>query len=314
MKFERGILNIKPSPHGCVLTLGNFDGIHLGHQQIVNLVKQKSEKLGIPSSVLFFEPQPREFFAHTKSPARLTTLHEKYSFMNKLGIDNLYCLRFSDELANISADDFINKILLKKFNVKHLVIGDDFHFGRGREGSFDLLNEYSHRTGIFTVEQAPSYFIDGKRVSSTLIRQALADDRLTDAEKMLGRHYSITGKVVHGQQIGRKLGFPTANIALNRTIVPVGGVYTVSSDIDGSTCYGIANIGIRPTLNGTQPRLEAFLFNFEGDLYGKRLTFQILEKIRNEQKFDNIEQLRIQIEKDKKLALNLLKRQPLNDI
>ncbi len=305
MKFVRGILNITPNPDGCVLTLGNFDGIHLGHQQIVSLVKQQSDRLGIPSAVLFFEPQPREYFTHTRSPARLTTLHEKYSFMNKLGIDYLYCLRFSDRFADISADDFITEILLAKFNVRHLVVGDDFRFGKGREGSFETIENYCKKTGTFSVEQAPSYIIDNQRVSSTLIREALAEARIKDAEKMLGRPYSITGKVVHGQQLGRKIGFPTANIDLNRTVLPVSGVYAISAKVDDRILYGIANIGVRPTVNGTQPRLEAYLFDYSGDLYGRRLTVQIWKKIRNEQKFPNIEELREQIEKDKLFAQNL---------
>ncbi len=307
MQFIRGICNITPSSQGCVLTLGNFDGIHCGHQQIVQLVREQSIKLKLPSAVVFFEPQPLEFFAHTKSPARLTTLHEKYQFMNKLGIDYLYCLRFSQELANLTAQEFIQQILIEKFNVKHLIIGDDFHFGRGRGGSFDLLSTFSKSTNLFTVQQAPSFYINKQRVSSTLIRKALSADHLEDAELMLGRPYSITGKVIHGQQIGRTLGFPTANIDLKRIIAPVSGVYVVSAQIQQTTYYGIANVGTRPTVNGKIPRLEVFLFNFTGDLYGQRLTVLILKKIRPERKFVDLEHLKSQIVQDKITALDYIK-------
>ena len=312
MKFLRGILNITPLEKGCVLTLGNFDGIHLGHQKIVETVKMKSTELGAPSAVLFFEPQPREYFAHEKSPARLTTLHEKYRFMSSLGIDYLYCLRFSNLLSDLGAEEFIERILIGKFNVRHLVIGDDFRFGRGRGGSYETLLQYGRDTGRFTVQKSPSFTIDGLRVSSTLIRKALAEDRLDQARAMLGRYYSISGKVVHGQQIGRTIGFPTANISLNRIVTPVSGVYAVTADFEDRQLLGVANIGTRPTLAGQEPRLEVFFFNFHDNLYGRRMTVQIRGKIREEQKFSSLDQLKQQIEQDKLAAQEILAKQALH--
>jgi len=187
MKFIRGIENITAHKEGCVLTLGNFDGIHLGHQNILNNLKIEAQKRNLPSAVVFFEPQPREFFSKEKSPARLSSLYEKYTFFKNLDIDFLYCLRFSKDLASMSCDDFVKKIIIGKFNVKHLIIGDDFCFGNNRQGNFNFLWEYSKKTKAFTIEKTTSFLIQNLRVSSTLIRTALANDNLQLAHKLLGR-------------------------------------------------------------------------------------------------------------------------------
>ncbi len=305
MEFMRGICNIRPDPRGCVLTLGNFDGIHLGHQQIISTVRTRARELGVSSAVLFFEPQPREYFAHEHTPARLTTLHEKHRFMSSLGIDKLCCLRFSPELAQMEPEDFVTGILLEKFRLRHLIIGDDFRFGRKRRGSFDLLIRMGAETGQFTVEQAPSFSLDGQRVSSTRIREALAQDHLDRACRMLGRPYSITGRIVHGQRLGRTLGFPTANISLKRLVAPVSGVYAISADLGDTRCRGIANVGTRPTVNGTTALLEAHLFGFSGDLYGRTVCVELISKIREERRFADLDALKDQIARDCQTAEEL---------
>lgn len=288
MKFIRGILNAMPEPQGLALTIGNFDGIHIGHANIAARVKEVAKDRGLLSAAMFFEPQPREFFRPDSCPPRLTSLHEKYLFMKNLGIDRLYCLRFSEKIANLPPETFIKDILIGRLNAKHIVIGDDFRFGAGRSGSIENLRAEPS----FTSESTQSYLLGGKRISSTAIREALQMGNLPLAEGMLGRPYSITGKVVHGRQLGRTIGFPTANVALNRIVVPVSGVYAVTACIDGTELPGIANIGMRPTVNGTTPTLETHIFDFGRDIYGIRITVKFLKKLRDECKFDSVMKLR----------------------
>ena len=298
MKFIRGILNATPEPQGLALTIGNFDGIHVGHAKIAARVKEVAKERGLLSAAMFFEPQPREFFRPDSCPPRLTSLHEKYLFMRNLGIDRLYCLRFSEKIANLPPEVFIKDILIGRLNAKHIVIGDDFRFGAKRQGCLETLRAETN----FTCEATPSYLLGERRISSTAIREALQLGNLTLAEGMLGRPYSITGKVVHGKQLGRTIGFPTANVALNRIVVPVSGVYAVSAMIDGIEMPGIANIGMRPTVNGTNPTLETHIFDFARDIYGLRITVKFLKKLRDECKFDSVMQLRDAIALDMKTA------------
>lgn len=300
MKFYRGIKNIPLLPKGCVLTIGNFDGIHLGHKNIIKKLLNTANNNNLPSAVLFFEPQPLEFFSSNKAPARLTSLFEKYETFRNIGIDYLFCLRFSKELANLSATDFIKEILIKKFNVKHLIIGDDFHFGQNRIGNYEFLKNWNLINNQFIVEQVDTFYIDNERVSSTAIRRALNSDNLQLAKKLLGRNYSIIGKVVHGKQLGRKIGFPTANVELKRFLAPINGVYAVDIIINDKVYQGMANIGTRPTINNEQsfPRLETFIFDFNKNIYGTRIRVEFLAKIRNEIKFSSLEELQIQLKKD----------------
>ncbi len=295
MNFVRGIENLKTPLSGCVLTLGNFDGIHLGHQNILAKLKSEARKLNLPSAVIFFEPQPREFFCPKESPARLSSFYEKFTFISNMGIDILCCLRFSSELANMEPLTFIQKILVDNLHVKHLIIGDDFCFGKKRQGNFKFLQEFSIKYQLFTLEKTQSYILDEMRVSSTLIREALASDQLDLAQKLLGRPYAISGKVVHGQQLGRTLGFPTANIQLKRRVCPVKGVYAVSVLYCNKTYQGIANVGSRPTVHGIEDRLEVFLFNFNENIYNKRITVNFLHKLRSEQLFSSVAELKQQI-------------------
>jgi riboflavin kinase/FMN adenylyltransferase len=302
MELIRGIHNIKSHHQGCVLTIGNFDGVHLGHQEVLRQVSEQASVLGLPSTVMTFDPQPLELFAKDKAPARLTRLRDKYVQLSKLNIERLLCVNFNHRFANQSADEFISDLLVKRLGVKFLVVGDDFCFGRGREGNFAMLQGAGKQYG-FEVVSTQSFRLEQLRVSSTAIRKALAKDKLDAAAEMLGRDYSISGRVSHGRKLGRTIGFPTANIPLKRCVSPVSGVYTVEAlGLGEQPVGGVANIGNRPTVNGVRQQLEVHLFDFKANLYGKQLEIVLLDKIRDEHKFESFEALKQQIELDAEAA------------
>jgi riboflavin kinase/FMN adenylyltransferase len=298
MELIRGIHNLKAQPQGCVLSIGNFDGIHLGHHAVLSRLLAEAKRLQVPATVMTFEPQPAELFAGKNAPARLSRLRDKFVQLEKLNLDRLLCVSFTHEFANLSANDFIEQLLIQKLNVKFLVIGDDFHFGYRRLGDFALLQEAGKKHG-FEVVDTRSLSQDACRVSSTRIRSALAKGQLDQAEQMLGRKYSITGRVGHGKKLGRTIGVPTANLFLKRRVSPVSGVFVVSVlGIDNKTYAGIANIGCRPTVNGERQQLEVHIFDFVGDLYGHQLEVLLEKKLRDEVRFDSFAELKIQIDKD----------------
>ncbi|MDA0149749.1 bifunctional riboflavin kinase/FAD synthetase [Vibrio sp. LaRot3] len=302
MELIRGIQNIKPHHQGCVLTIGNFDGVHLGHQAVLEQVSQQAEQLGLPSMVMTFEPQPLELFAKEKAPARLTRLRDKFVQLSKLDIDRLLCVSFNTHFAHLTAEQFISDLLVKRLGVKFLVVGDDFCFGRGRKGNFAMLEQAGKEYG-FEVVSTQSFCLQQLRVSSTAIREALASDDLASSKEMLGRDYSISGRVSHGRKLGRTIGFPTANIPLKRCVSPVSGVYVVEAlGLGEQAIGGVANIGNRPTVNGVRQQLEVHLFDFQADLYGKQLEIVLLHKLRNEEKFASFEALKQQIELDAEAA------------
>jgi riboflavin kinase/FMN adenylyltransferase len=302
MELIRGIHNLKTQPGGCVLTIGNFDGVHLGHQHILRLVVEKAKSLKMSSVVMTFEPQPLEVFAKDKAPARLTRLRDKYVQLSKLEIDRLLCINFNEQFAQIEPESFIHDLLVKRLGVKFLVVGDDFCFGKSRRGNFDMLKQAGEQFD-FDVVSSHSFCLDSLRVSSTAIRDALAHNELQAASEMLGRNYSISGRVSHGRKLGRTIGFPTANIPLKRCVSPVSGVYVVQvAGVNGEPVSGIANIGQRPTVNGVRQQLEVHLFDFHGNLYGKQLEVALLYKIRDEFKFASFEALKQQIESDAEAA------------
>ncbi|RTZ24533.1 bifunctional riboflavin kinase/FAD synthetase [Vibrio penaeicida] len=308
MELIRGIHNIKPRHKGCVLTIGNFDGVHLGHQQVLKQVSQQAQKMGLPTMVMTFEPQPMEFFARNKAPARLTRLRDKIVQLEKLDIQRLLCVNFNANFSSMSAEGFIRDLLVAQLDVKFLVVGDDFCFGKGRKGNFEMLKSAGEELG-FEVVSTQSFKMDQLRVSSTAIREALATDDFSHAEKMLGRPYSINGRVSHGRKLGRTIGFPTANIPLKRCVSPVSGVYVVEViGIDGSVYGGVANIGQRPTVDGIRQQLEVHLFDFNSNLYGKQLEVSLLHKLRDEIKFDSLDALTAQIELDAEAARVWLRR------
>ncbi|NKF50992.1 bifunctional riboflavin kinase/FAD synthetase [Shewanella sp. WXL01] len=298
MELIRGIHNISPSHHGCVLTIGNFDGVHRGHAQVIKNLVEKAQHFQLPAMLMTFEPQPRELFLGDKAPARLSLLRDKISLLDELGIERLICVNFTPSFAQQPADQFIEDLLVKKLGVKYLVVGDDFCFGKGREGNFEMLVHAGAKFG-FTVVSTQSFLVGSQRVSSTAVREQLALGNLEQARRLLGHPYMLSGRVAHGQKIGRTIGFPTANVALKRQVVPVRGVYAVKLRWQDSDEYeGVANVGYRPTVQGQKCQLEVHLFDFEGDLYGKRVEVELVAKIRDEQPFSSLDALKKQILND----------------
>ncbi len=298
MELIRGLHNLRPRHRGCVATIGNFDGVHLGHQAVLGQLAEKAEAMGLPTVVITFEPQPQEYFAPQQARSRLTRLREKFQALKRYSVDRILCLRFDKSLAELEAQDFIDKVLLQGLDIKYLVVGDDFRFGKGRSGDFDLLYQTGQQHG-FPVVNMHTFGIDGERVSSTRIRQALEEGDLTLAEKLLGRPYRMCGRVAHGDKRGRTIGFPTANIHLHRKTSPVQGVYAVEMfGIDGEPVAGVANVGNRPTVDGTRSLLEVHLFDFNAEIYGSYVHVNFLHKIREEMKFESFEQLQQQIMED----------------
>ncbi len=298
MEFIRGLYNLKPEHRGCVSTIGNFDGVHLGHQRVLRQVKLKAIMQGLPAVVILFEPQPLEYFAKNQAPRRITRLREKLHLLEQHGIDRVLCLRFDAKLLGLSAHDFIQQLLVSGLAVSHFVVGDDFRFGQGRTGNYALLQAQGFKHG-FNVENTETCELDGERVSSTRIRNALEMHNLAAVRRFIGRPYTVTGKVAYGQQLGRKLGAPTANIRLQKPRPALQGVYaTLVHGLSQSAIPSIANIGYRPTLAGVQPQLEVHLFDFSAGLYGKTISVEICQFIRSEQKFDGLAQLQAQIELD----------------
>ncbi|TCI02140.1 bifunctional riboflavin kinase/FAD synthetase [Corallincola luteus] len=299
MELIRGAHNILPQHHGCVLTIGNFDGVHLGHQAVIQSLADKGRELSLPVTVMTFEPQPQELFQPDLAPPRLCSLTEKVVQLSELAVARILCITFSRRLASMEPEQFVRELLVEKLGVRHLVVGDDFCFGKARRGDFKMLVEAGQRYG-FGVESTQSFRLQQQRISSTLIRQALADGQLDKAATMLGRPYSISGRVSHGDKKGRLLGFPTANLALKRHKAALSGVFAVKVRLFNGEpdCDGVANIGYRPTMNGQQARLEVHLFDYVGDLYGQRIEVQLLSKLRDEIKFEAFEQLTAQIKLD----------------
>ena len=286
MKLIRGIHNLSQAPQeGCVLTIGNFDGVHRGHRALLQGLQEEGRKRNLPVMVMLFEPQPLELFATDKAPARLTRLREKLRYLAECGVDYVLCVRFDRRFAALTAQNFISDLLVKHLRVKFLAVGDDFRFGAGREGDFLLLQKA------------------GMEYSSTAVRQALADDNLALAESLLGHPFAISGRVVHGDELGRTIGFPTANVPLRRQVSPVKGVYAVEVlGLGEKPLPGVANIGTRPTVAGIRQQLEVHLLDVAMDLYGRHIQVVLRKKIRNEQRFASLDELKAQIARDELTA------------
>ncbi len=298
MDFIRGLHNLSPVHHGCVATIGNFDGVHLGHQAVLGQLSEKAAELKLPTTVIIFEPQPQEYFAGEKAPARLMRLREKLQAFRRYAVDRVLCLYFTEQLASMPAEDFIQQVLIDGLGIRYLAVGSDFRFGHRRMGDIDTLARAGERHG-FQVATMHNVNIDGIRVSSTRIRQALAAGDLTAAEKLLGRPYHMSGNVVHGDKRGRVLGVPTANIYLHRQNCPVHGVYVVEVfGVPGEPRHGAANVGTRPTVDGTRSLLEVHILDFEGSLYGSHVRVDFLHKIRDEERFPSLDILKEYIQKD----------------
>ena len=297
MELIRGLHNLRERHRGCVATIGNFDGVHRGHQQVLSGVRRKAQELGVPSVVIIFEPQPREFFAPDAAPPRLTRFGEKIRLLEAEGVDRVLCLSFNERLRALSAEQFIESLLLEGLGVKHFVVGDDFRFGCDRRGDYALLKAAGERHG-FSVAETETLILEDERVSSSRIREALAANNLMLASRLLGRRYRVTGRVQHGQKIGRELGAPTANVRMHKYACPLKGVYAVRGHLRSAQFNGVCNVGSRPTLNGVRPVLEVHLLDFKGDLYGELLSVEFLHPMRPEKRFDGLDALREQIAKD----------------
>ncbi|MCF6235729.1 MAG: bifunctional riboflavin kinase/FAD synthetase [Gammaproteobacteria bacterium] len=298
MKLIRGLYNIPPNLKGCVVSIGNFDGIHLGHQQVITQLTDKAAELNLPSVVITFEPQPPEYFSENAAPSRLTRFREKFQALRQFSIDYLFYLRFDAAMVALSAEEFVQKVLINGLNVRYLVVGDDFRFGYRRQGDFALLKKMGEKLG-FQVVQMNSFDMGQQRVSSTRIRHALTQGDLTTAENLLGRPYRISGRVAHGDKLGRTLGFPTANIHLHRKTTPLSGIYAVEVfGLKKEPVIGAASIGTRPTVGGKQYLLEIHLLDFSEDVYGHYVDVDFKYKLREELHFESLEILKQQIKKD----------------
>lgn len=301
MQVFRHIPDILPPP--AALTIGNFDGVHLGHQAILGTLREEAAQAGLEPCLMTFEPHPREFFTPASAPARLTSLREKLELFSEAGVARVYLCRFDAAFAGIEVRSFITDIL-QRLNVRTLQIGMDFRFGARRQGGVTDLEAAG-----FRVMGVPDVTVDGRRVSSTAIRQALAEGRLDDARALLGRPYSMSGHVVHGDKLGRQLGYPTANVYMQHDRPPLFGVYAVKlGGIADAPLPGVASLGVRPTMKQDgQPTLEVHLFDFDGDIYGKHVQVQFLKKLRDEAKFPSLDALKIQMVADEQAARDYLK-------
>ncbi len=302
MQLIRGLHNLSAEHRGCALTIGNFDGVHLGHLEILGNLKRAAAERNLTTCIMSFEPLPQEYFNRDTAPARLYRLLEKWCAIEAANIDYFLCCKFNSELAGLSADEFIEQILIQKLDVKYLLIGDDFRFGQHRKGDFEMLKHAGEKYG-FEVQNSPSHCHNDQRISSTVIRQLLLHDDLSTATQMLGRPYQICGRIAHGDKRGRTIGFPTANIKLHRHATAVNGVYAVHmTGENGLSANGVANIGKRPTVDGHTLQLEVHLFDFDSELYGHQVCVEFKHKIRDEKRFDSFEELKHQIIKDSQQA------------
>jgi len=300
MRLIRGLHNLTPFSLGCVATIGNFDGVHQGHQIIIRQLQEQADSLNLPAVVMVFEPQPREYFDAESAPARLMRFREKLEAIANLNVDALVCLQFNHRFRQLSAQQFIDQVLVEGLQIKHLVVGDDFRFGCDRTGDFQLLQQAGELNG-FSVDYTATVEVDGDRVSSTRIRALLAAGAFEDAGQLLGRPYNINGRVVHGRQLGRQIQVPTANLNLCGKKPVFRGVFTVEArTVAGKVFPGIANVGWRPTVeNGSpEPNLEVHLLDFDQDLYGQRLQVVFLAKLREELRFSSLEELKERIHQD----------------
>ncbi|MEA3274801.1 MAG: bifunctional riboflavin kinase/FAD synthetase [Pseudomonadota bacterium] len=307
MRVIRGLHNLRPRHRGCVATIGNFDGVHLGHRAVFQSLIEKGRDMGLPATVITFEPQAMEYFAPDAAPARLTRLREKLAALADCGIEQVVLLEFGPKLAGMDARDFVRELLVDGLGARHLLVGDDFRFGHGREGDFCLLQEMGREHG-FSVEDLHTITHGEERISSTRIRDALSRGDLELARHLLGRPYWICARVGHGDKRGRAIGYPTANLNLHRRVSPLRGVYAVMADgVAGRSWPGVANIGTRPTVSGdTRYLLEVHLFDFEGDIYGRHAQVEFRLKLRDEKKFASFDELKQQIARDAMAAREYL--------
>ena len=310
MRIYRHFEGLHPEHLGAAIAIGNFDGVHLGHQEVINIAGGVAKENGTAWGVLTFEPHPRMFFAKDTPPFRLSPFHIKARHIEAMGVDFLVVLHFDEDLSRMTAEDFVSDVLSEGFKASHIVSGFDFVFGYQRQGSSQFLEEIGAKMNFATSSVKPINDPGGEIISSTRIRTYLADGKPPEAARLLGRNYEIEGRVVHGEERGRTIGFATANVELDTNTLPALGVYAVQTGIDQGTDTvwhdGVANLGYRPTFDGKTPILETHLFDFDEDIYGKHLRVALVEYLRPEQKFSGVDDLKNQIEKDCIRAQKLL--------
>jgi riboflavin kinase / FMN adenylyltransferase len=297
MEVIVGLHNIEPRHAGCVLTIGSFDGVHRGHQMLLDQLIEKGRELRAPSMLLTFEPTPREFFRGGVVPARLTRFREKITLLRNTELDRVLCLPFNERTATTPAEWVVDELLGRRLGVRYLIVGDDFRFGQGARGDYRMLQAAGERDG-YGVARMDTLTDDGERISSTRVRDALWLGDFALARQLLGYPYFMMGRVVYGRQLGRQLGIPTANIRLQRYRAPVEGVFAVTVRGLAREYQGIANVGVRPTVDGKEPLLEVHIFDFAGDIYGELLTVEFKHKIREERTFASLDALKAQIGAD----------------
>lgn len=295
---------------GSVVTIGSYDGIHRGHRELLARVVGEARRRDLPAVVMSFEPTPKEFFAarspEKEPPPRLMHFREKFDALAAAGIDIFFCPGFNRAMSDIDAGTFVRTLLVHALNLRHLVIGDDFRFAANREGNIDVLRR-TGRALDFGVEKVGSVTVDGQRVSSTAIRQALQQGDLRRARQLLGRGYAMSGKVIRGESLGRKLGYPTANVHLRRRLSPVLGIFAVRvRGLGPAPLNAVASVGTRPTFGGTKPVLEVHIFDFDENVYGRRIEVEFVARLRDEEKFDNVEDLVAQMHRDSAEARAIL--------
>jgi riboflavin kinase/FMN adenylyltransferase len=306
MELVRGLANLRDVHHGSVVTIGNYDGVHLGHQHMLSTVTARAREFGLPATVVTFEPTPREYFEGDAAPARLMRLREKCAALATLGVDRTVVARFDARLQRQRAAEFVEGVLARSLGARHVVVGEGFRFAARREGSVETLREAGARLG-FGVDAVPAVTLDGERVSSTRVRAALAAGDLDAARRLLGRPYRLSGRVIGGDRLGRTLGYPTANLRLHRERLPLQGICAVRVGGVGPRARdAVASLGTRPTVAGVEPLLEVHVFDFDGDLYGRRLDVDFVAKLRDEEKFASLEALVEQMHVDARRAREIL--------
>jgi riboflavin kinase/FMN adenylyltransferase len=308
MQLVRGLHNLTQRHRGCVLTVGNYDGVHLGHQHMIGVVKARAAELGAIATVLVFEPSSKEFIDPAGAPPRLTRWREKYLALAARGVDRLVTLRFDELMRAMTPQRFVEDLMVAGLGVRHVVVGNDFRYGANACGTIDTLRLAGSAHG-FGVERIEPFVFDGVRVSSTAVRERLAGGDFAGAERLLGRPYRMLGQVIRGNQLGRTLGFPTANLRLMRRKSPVCGILAVLvRGIGHSAMPAVASLGTRPTVNGKEVLLEVHMFDFDGDLYGREIEVEFVAKLREEEKFDSLDSMMVQMKIDAANAREVLSK------
>ena len=298
MHLIRGLQNLKEKS-GCVLTIGNFDGIHRGHQKIIKALVAKANTLGVPSIVISFSVPPESFFGRPK--ARLSSFRDKHLFLESLGVEKHLLIRFNKDFSQMSAQSFVEDVLLAKLKMRYCFIGDDFRFGKDRQGDYSMLENMA-KTSDFVAQKVNRVTVNGKRVSSSEIRELLRQGEFSMAEELLGRPFAIKGRIMHGEKRGRTIGFPTINISIGRKLSPVLGVFAVLIELNKKTYHGVCNVGKRPTIGGEKTLLEVNIFDFDKNVYGEHAKVLFRHRIREEMKFESVQQLQSQIASDANIA------------